>query len=273
MEDCIPIEVDSIKETRPRYSICTFVIKKSQYEEMIESFVLAGFKPDICEYLYIDNSERNKYDAFAGVNKFLATAKADYIILCHQDIVLHDHQIEHLDKIIEDISQIDPSWALLGNAGGFAPGKFAIRITDPNYGQNAKIGRLPQKVTSLDENFIVIRRSANIGTSNDLNGFHMYGTDLCILAGIQGYSAYVVDFHLWHKCGASQVNGGAFINSYPDFRKKSLSKYTRALSPAWIQSTCTIMYISGSRIKNFLFNRKHIYSIQKRIHRWLIKSK
>jgi hypothetical protein len=86
MGDLITVEVDSIKENRPRYSICTFVTKKSQYEELIGSFVMSGFKPDICEYLYIDNSEHNKYDAFAGVNKFLATAKGDYIILCHQDV-------------------------------------------------------------------------------------------------------------------------------------------------------------------------------------------
>ena len=73
---------------------------------MVGSFIMSGFKPDICEYLYIDNSEHNKYDAFAGVNKFLATARGDYIIVCHQDVLLHDHKIAHLDKIIEDITHV-----------------------------------------------------------------------------------------------------------------------------------------------------------------------
>lgn len=115
-----------------------------------------------------------------------------------------------------------------------------------------------------------------MGVSNDLAGFHLYGTDLCMIARILGYSAYVVDFHLWHLGGASTkpaVNNGAHAISTFDKNKENLiRKYQRVCAPRFIQTTCTIFYVSGSRLKNYLFNRKHVFSIQKRINRWMIKN-
>ncbi len=53
------------------------------------------------------------------------------------------------------------------------------------------------------------------------------GTDLCLLASITGYSAYVIDFHLFRKsAGTCETNFYAVtqerINSY---RKNYLLKY------------------------------------------------
>ena len=266
------IEIDSIEDTnRLRYSICTFVTNKSLYQEMVESFLNAGFANEFCEYLYIDNSNDNKYDAFQGINKFINISRGEFIIFCHQDVVLHDHDVHHLNNIIDEMDAQHPDWALLGNAGGTVPGQFAIRITDPHYGKNTTIGNLPAKAAGLDENFILLKSSANLGASHDLEGFHLFGTDLCLLASIHGYSSYVVDFHLWHKGGESQVKDGVkpkFLTSFNEFRAKFLSKYQRIKSPAWTQTTCTLIYISGSKFKNSLFNRKHIYSLQKRIYKW-----
>jgi hypothetical protein len=70
-----PVEITQVKLSETRYSICTFVTLRSQYDEMIESFVSHGFAYDDCEYLYIDNSEKNHYEAYAGINKFLTIAK------------------------------------------------------------------------------------------------------------------------------------------------------------------------------------------------------
>jgi hypothetical protein len=55
----------------PRFSICTLVTPHGEYDEMVESFVERGFIPADCEYLYIDNSESNRFDAFQGYNLFL----------------------------------------------------------------------------------------------------------------------------------------------------------------------------------------------------------
>jgi len=268
------IEIDDLPDKRnPVFSICTLVTDKQRYDDMLASFHAAGFTDEDCEYLYIDNTALNKYDAYSGAHAFFNVARGQYIILCHQDLLLHDHKRDRLEDIIEEMDQIDPDWALLGNAGGIAPGKLAVRITDHFYGNNVTIGTLPARVYSLDENFIVIKREANITISKNLFGFHFYGTDLCLLADIIGYSAYVVDFHLHHICGDSARNVGIKFDessplSFNNLRKGLIAKYQNALAPRWLQTTCTMMFLSGSRLRNLLSNHKQAFSLQKRLHRW-----
>ena len=64
-----------------------------------------------------------------------------------------------LDRLIAELDYIDPSWGLLGNAGGSSPGQVTVRISDPQ-GRDQRKGHFPTRVRSLDENFIVVRRSA-----------------------------------------------------------------------------------------------------------------
>ena len=267
-------EIDSIeKQSNPRYSICTLLTNKQQYKNALISFREAGFVEPLCEYLYIDNTANNKYDAYSGVNKFLLQARGDYIILCHQDLILHADNISKLDKVINEISEIDKNWAVLGNAGSQA---YHLTEYTGDKKRYARRGRFPAKTDSLDENFIVVKKSANISVSNDLHGFHMYGTDLCMISRILGYNSYVIDFHLWHLGGASivaPVTSGKHATFTLDQAKMNfIHKYQRALSAHFIQTTCAILYISGSKVKNYIFNRKYVYSIQKRFNRWIIQS-
>ena len=90
------------KEMFPfRFSICTLVSKPDEYREMVESFIQAGFDRVQCEYLCIDNSSQNTFDAFSGLNQFLRKAQGEYIIICHQDIILHDAGIQELHAQVE----------------------------------------------------------------------------------------------------------------------------------------------------------------------------
>src|SRR5580704_15999128 len=81
-------EISGLPPSAIRYSICTLVTNHAEYAGMMESFIKAGFDPAFCEFLYLDNSTENRFDAFRGYNHFLQHAKGDYIILCHQDILL-----------------------------------------------------------------------------------------------------------------------------------------------------------------------------------------
>lgn len=256
----------------PRYSVCTFVTDREQYRQMLGSFQQAGFSGDDCEYLHIDNSARNKLDAYAGIRRFFTACRGDYIILCHQDVRLEFDDRAALDRAIADLDLRDPAWALFGNAGGSRPGCKAVRITDPTFGSDVRIGNLPQRVDSLDENFIVLRRDAGIGVSRDLDGFHLYGTDLCQLAALMGYRSYVVDFHLRH-IGGESVNiwstkkTADAMSSFGEARRKFIEKYRRAFSPRWIQATSTMVHLSGSKLRNLWANQKVVFSLQKRLAR------
>ena len=223
-----------------RYSICTLVSNPSEYAGMVASFVEAGFREDLCEYLYCDNSRTNQLDPYAAYNIFLRSARGRYIVLCHQDILLSYDGIDKLEQLIRDLDARDPDWALLGNAGGIGLGHHAIRITHGD-GREFNTGHFPARVQSLDENFIVAKRSANLGLSHDLHGFHFYGTDLCQNAIFLGLSAWVVDFHLLHK------SAGKFDGSFLEAYRQICRKYRSTHRDGYIQTTCAILPTGRSR--------------------------
>jgi len=233
-----PRRADELPKGAIRFSICTLVTDRDEYAEMVESFRERGFGGPDCEFLYLDNSKRNGFDAFAGYNLFLTRAAGDYLILCHQDILLLDQGRSALEKCLAELDSLDPAWALCGNAGGVAGGTLAIRISDP-HGADVAIGTFPARAAAIDENFIVARRDANLALSHDLKGFHLYGADLCIVADVLGRTAYVIDFHLRHK-SAGKTDAGFYAA-----RRAAIAKYRRAFRTRWIRTTCTTFLVSG----------------------------
>jgi hypothetical protein len=228
-----------------RYSIATLVSDALQYEAMRTSFRSGGFDGDDCEYLYVDNSGSRQTCAFRGLDAMLSAARGAFVILCHQDVRLLTDARRDLDARLAELDSLDSHWAIAGNAGGIAPGALAIRITDP-HGANQHVGKLPVRVMSVDENFMVVRRAARIGFSADLTGFHFYGADLCLHADIAGYSAYVIDFHLAHLSGGTK--SAAFVEMEKAFR----GKWERALRGRWMQTTCALVRLSGGPLGQFV---------------------
>jgi hypothetical protein len=227
-----------------KFSICTLVTSHKEYGEMAGSFNQGGFTAEDCEYLYIDNSNGNKSDAFAGYNLFLDAARGQYVILCHQDILLKYDDRKILEQRLGELDRTDPAWGLAGNAGGLAPEKNAVHITDPTGEQNTRV--FPVRAQSLDENFILVKKDANLSLSHDLMGMHFHGTDLCQIGRILGWSAWVVDFHLYHK------SGGNFDESFYEMSRAIAKKYRRALRGGPVQTMALPLHFSSSAVKNWL---------------------
>ncbi|MBU2581868.1 MAG: glycosyltransferase family protein [Alphaproteobacteria bacterium] len=230
------------------YTIATLVTDPAQYDLMRRSFAAGGFDADDCEYLFIDNTGKEQASAYAGLNRALSEARGRYVILCHQDVRLIESgdARNDLDSRLAELHSHDPDWALAGNAGGSAPGQLALRISDP-HGSNRHVGELPARVTSLDENFIVVRREANLGFSHDLSGFHFYGTDICLNADILGWHAYVIDFHIWHLSSGNKQTR-SFATGKEDIR----AKWSKALRPRWIQTTCALLRLDGEPLRQLV---------------------
>ena len=239
------IDATEITPTRPhnpvRYSICSLITSRAEYAEMLASFRAHGFGQPDCEFLYIDNSQGNAFTAYDGLNRLMEAARGDVIVLCHQDVRLLTDDRDALDACLAALDARDPAWAVAGNAGGTGIGRLAMRISDP-HGDDRRIGSLPERALSLDENFLVLKRSARIGLSRDLAGFHFYGADVCLAADVMGYTAYVIDFHLRH------LSDGRISPAFYQARKAFRAKWSRALRPRWMQTTCGLMRLSGSRI-------------------------
>ena len=225
--------------SEPRYTIASIINDHNHLEALHRSMRTGGFEASDCEYLHIDNAAGPQICAYSGLNALLNEARGRYVILCHQDIRLLTDARSELDMRLAELEQHDSDWALAGNAGGVAAGQLAIRITDP-HGANRRVGTFPARVMSLDENFIIVRREARIGFSNDMSGFHMYGADICLNAATAGWNAYVIDFHVAHLSAGNKDD--AFANCESAFR----NKWSNAFAPRWLQTTCTLIHLAGN---------------------------
>jgi hypothetical protein len=262
----IPIKNIATKINRSEYrynfSICTLVNRVDQYQKMLKSFIDAGFSQERCEYLFIDNSEENNYDAYAAFNIFLQRAQGKYIIICHQDIELIYDKIDDLEQRIDELEKLDPKWALIGNAGGINLKFRSGHITHGNPPIHVKKGKyFPQKVQTLDENFILVKKQANLAVSSDLAGFHFYGTDICLIADILGFNAYVVDFHMYHQSTGNKDKG--FLSMKMALQRK----YQRALKGHYLlAATSEKIFISGNKFSCFILNTSLSRAIAKKYY-------
>jgi hypothetical protein len=246
-----------VKDIRPsiykfKYTICTLVTRLDEYVEMVNSFIEAGFTADICEYLMVNNANGNTTDAYEGINSFLQSAQGQYIIVCHQDILLINKDSKALlDQRITEMTALDPAWAVLGNAGAVDRlyKRNVFKIAYPG-GKIDIRGQLPQQVCSVDENFIVVKKEANLSLSADIGGFHFYGLDICMGAIFRGYTCYVIDFLLLHKSLGN--NDHVFKQTLQVVKRK----YTRFFKSRYLNTTITGFYLSGSPFKNALFDTR-----------------
>lgn len=238
------------------FQICTITNNLTQYAEMKTSLVEAGFTEDKCCYEVFDNSAENRYDPYRTISRVLAETAEPYVIFCHQDILLdRGDGFGQLVSQLDNLSHLDPHWAIAGNAGAMEDLTFVIRITDP-YGVYHQ-GELPQKVCSLDENFFVINVASGLRCSEALNGFHLYATDLCLQAMQHDLSAYVIDFHLTHLSPGNTESAGF---------KHGLAQFCRHWNQFFllciIHTPCTSFTLSRSRVM-----RRLLYSA--RISGWI----
>jgi hypothetical protein len=224
----------------PEFSLCVMLTDWHEYAECLDSFTARGFDATTCEFLVVDNSAGNRADAYVASNEFLQAASGQYVVLCHQDVLLLEQDIDALRGALAEVDRIDPHWGLCGNAGHDAQGYAAFNLVHPD--GVAIVGKpFPKRVVSLDENFIVVRREANVALSRDLEGYHHYGVDLCIVADVLGWNAYVIDFFLRHK------SMGTVDGRYLASRDRIAAKYRRAFRSRWIQVvTRSPLFLSGS---------------------------
>jgi hypothetical protein len=234
-------------KTTIAFSICSVVNDLNDYNGMVESFVAGGFTERDCEYLFVDNSGGNALDSFASYNQFLMEAEGRYIILCHQDVRLLDDDRATLEARLQELETEDRFWAVCGNAGTTVSGDMRVRISD-KHGSDQRFGPFPARVVSLDENFIVAKREANLALSRDLFGFHFYGTDLCIIAEILGWNSYVVDFHLLHT-GRGMMDADFF-----ELRDAFEAKYSRVFRRRRVQTSASSVHV-GVRKPWLFLNR------------------
>jgi hypothetical protein len=242
------------------FHICTIANKLDQYAEMKYSFLEAGFDESRCRYSVFDNSKSNIYDPYITINDIRVNTEEPYIIFCHQDVLINQgHGFEQLLKVLKELDQLDPKWAVAGNSGFNSKYEHVVKITDPH---NTPIWTdgFPQKIYSLDENFIVINAAADVACSSELSWFYFYATDLCLDATLKGYSCYAIDFHLTH------LSPGKIVQHFWELQTKFENRWSNEFNFAYIQTPYASMILCKNKLIRYLL------SIQK-VRRWILSNR
>lgn len=232
--------------------ICTVSNNPKQYKEMKASFLDAGFDEGRCRYEVFDNSQANVHDPYQIISAVMEAATEPYVIFCHQDVLANKG--DGFDKLVDELQKltdIDKHWAVAGNAGCMENLRPAFQLDDPNGSHRCDI--LPQRIISLDENFLIVRTKSGVRCSDGLSGFHLYGTDLCLQSIRRGMSCYVIDFLVTHLS-----NG----NTGFDFQQ-SLTRFIHNWNPIFnlclLQTPCySSFYLSRSRIIRRLLRSERV---------------
>jgi len=232
------------------FHICTIANNLAQYEAMKSSFLEAGFEEERCRYSLFDNSQGNIYEPYSTFNIIRLSTVEPYIIFCHQDVLLNQGDgFDQLVKVIQELNKLDSNWAVLGNAGINNNYEKVARITEPNCLPNWH-GDFPERVHSLDENFLLIKSCADIACSKELKGFHFYATDLCLNAIQNKYSCYVIDFHLTH------LSGGNLNQDFYECQRIFQRRWSAEFNFCYIKTiTDTVIFLSNYSFLYYIFNR------------------
>lgn len=233
------------------FSVCSLVASQEKYDRVLRTFRANGFTPDRAEFIAVDNRNGNTHDGYDSLRNIFPLCQGEFILFTHDDIELIEQGADDLERILRRLTDEDPNWMIAGNAGWTDPRDgepwHPRHLNDP-HGEGRLEGE-PVKVKSLDENFLVFRRNTMVFPSIDLDGFHLFATDMCIQAEMAGGSAYVIPFLMNHH------SGGTASPAFHEGAGRVVGKYDSYLAGRTIRTPSTILefgelHRQGNRVKD-----------------------
>ena len=189
----------------PETSFVTCVSDWRMYERcVVASFERIHSSGAILERVPIDNVG-NRFSASQALNIGLKHAKGKLIVFCHQDIIFPPGWLSGFFLRIKELEGQTTSWGVIGLAGRCADGSKSGHIVDP-HGEFLHLP-LPQRVQTLDELCLVIRKDSGLRFDEYFDHYHLYGADLCLTAACRGLPCFTVDCCLEHLSGGNKGQG------------------------------------------------------------------
>ena len=204
--------------------------------------------------LYFDNTLANK-SVPSVYNEMIGQTESEVLIFVHQDVICGNTWLEKVMEQISIIERRDRRWGILGVMGVRGNGAFVGNIIDPH--TERKFGILPCPVRSLDEVCLIIRRESGLMFDESVGGFHLYGADICLQAGLMGMKCYAIDASLKH------LSGGQLGKSFHEIAEKLRIKWSAVRrSPFCIETTCGVFLLKNGTtakvIQKFMMLRRKI---------------
>jgi hypothetical protein len=171
-----------VRTNRPPRTI-SFIISAND-NDVLKANALAS--PDLRSSRHEVLIKRGFTSAGAAYNSAIKEARHSTMVFLHQDVYLPTNWTRKLDKIITDLDRQSISWGVLG-CYGVASGNERFGHVFSN-GLNRTLGAAgaPIPCQSLDECLLVLRKRNGLHFDPQLPHFHLYGTDICLQATLEG---------------------------------------------------------------------------------------
>lgn len=200
--------------------------------EVYNANIREGVYAPRTQLIPIDNTD-NSMSAAQALNIGIERATYETVVCCHQDVKFPDGWVDTLHLQIMEIGGYD--FGVLGTFGVDMVGGYAGNIKDPH--NNPKLGDLPCLAQSLDEHCLIIRKASGLRFDEDLGGFHLYGTDICLEAACRGMKNYVIDAWLEH------LSGGKVDEAFKATAEKFKEKWEKRGLCGPVKTTCCEMWL------------------------------
>ena len=191
------------------------IIAAVNNEQILNSCLLAS--PDInsASEVVLQTGYTSAADAYnAGIGR----SSGEIMVFAHQDVYLPEGWANRAQKCIEAIAADDPDWGVIGIYGVKKDGRHAGHVYYHKVmGERFEGG---MEVATLDELLLIVRRSSGLKFDPDLDGFHMYGADICLEAGRRGMKSYAISAFCVHNSNDYKLLPLQFWKAYFYMRKK-----------------------------------------------------
>jgi len=172
---------------------------------------------DNCTPLVVENAR----NAAVAYNYILDVAASEWVVLVHQDVYAGPGLVQALESAVESITALTPRCGVLGVYGIDAKGEAKGFLYSTGLGRLIGVPQVnPVRVRTLDEVVLVMRRAIGLRFDENVPGFHLYGTDICLEAERWGYENYVVPVFCVHNSNGIVALPMSFWLAYAYLRRK-----------------------------------------------------
>src|ERR1044072_4918685 len=193
------------------------VISSVNNEKFLESNLLVS--PGIRSATEV-HLQRGFASAAASYNDAIAKSKTDLLVFVHQDVYLPEGWIESVQSAIDALTEQDPNWGVLG-VWGAVDGRQRVGYLwwTGDYGWERPFQGV-KEVVALDEVVLIFRKSSGLKFDEQLPGYHLYGTDICLEARRQGKKSYAIPAFCIHNTHIGGSLPWQFWKCYLFMRRK-----------------------------------------------------
>lgn len=159
--------------------------------------------------------------AALAYNSAIEQAVNDVIVFVHQDVYFPDHWFAGLERSIRDLDKQGIDWGVLGCFGNRLDSQSGIgAVYTTGRGVHGKLIGVSEAVETLDEIVLVVRKSSGLRFDSDLPSYHLYGTDICMMARSMGLTNFVVPGFCVHNTNEILQLPAEFMSNYYFIKRK-----------------------------------------------------